>query len=131
MSELNEIIQASTFKVEDGLFVYAKVSSISDLTGHFMISCDAEEISVVTREENISKLNLIERNKDSYTLICLNVSIPFYSVGLLASVSREIAALGLDILIVSTYSKDYIMVRGDKKELAISALLKLGFKKYD
>lgn len=40
-----------------------------------------------------------------------------------------IAKEGMNILIVSTYSKDYIMVKEDKLEQVRKVLLELGFKK--
>jgi hypothetical protein len=75
-----------------------------------MVSKDQNEITVVTKEENLSKLDVIEKNKDYYQLIELKVFIPFYSVGFLASVANIIAEREMNILIISTYSKDYIMV---------------------
>jgi len=127
-SEIEQIIKQSTFKIEEGRFVYAKVSKNPSLDNHFMVTKDADEITVVTKEENLPELVLIEKNKDFYRLIALNVSIPFYCVGFLAVVSQAIAEEGMNILIVSTYSKDYIMVKDDKLEQAQSVLLKLGFR---
>lgn len=127
-SEIEKIIKESTFKVEEGRFVYAKVSKAPSIENHFLISNDAAEITVVTKEENLSELTLLERNKDFYRLIALNVSVPFYSVGFLATVGQVIAKEGMNVLIVSTYSKDYILVKDDKIENARSVLLKLGFQ---
>ena len=110
------------------MYVYAKVKSIPEGKNHFMVSQDSDEITVVTREENLKDLDLIERNKDNYSLIALNVSVPFYAVGFLATVSGAIAKAEMNILIISTYSKDYIMVRKDKLEQAKQVLLSLGFK---
>jgi len=127
-SEIEKIIKESTFKIEEGRFVYAKVSKAPSIENHFMVSKDADEITVVTREENLSELNLKERNKDFYRLIALNVLIPFYSIGFLATVSQAIAKEGMNILIVSTYSKDYILIKDDMIEKARLILLKLGFQ---
>ncbi len=126
--ELKQIISQSSFAVIAGSFIYAKVASLPELGKHFMVSQDKDEITVVTTQENFDALNLIERNKDNYALVALNVSVPFYSVGFLAAVSNAIAEAGMNILIVSTYSKDYIMVREDKLPEAKQTLLRLGFK---
>lgn len=125
--KLQEIIKQSTFEVIDGRFIYAKVERIPPFRDHFMISQDEDEITVVTREENLKQLDLIEKNKDFYKLVALNVSVPFYSVGFLATVSSAIAKAGMNILIVSTYSKDYIMVREEHVPKAKEVLLGLGF----
>jgi len=127
-SEIQKIIKESSFKIEEGRFVYAKVLEVPKMEKHFMVSKDVDEITVITKEENMAELALIERNKDFYCLIALNVSIPFYSVGFLATVSQAIADGGMNILMVSTYSKDYILVKDDKIEEARMALLQLGFQ---
>ncbi|MFA4954552.1 MAG: ACT domain-containing protein [Patescibacteria group bacterium] len=127
-SEIGKIIKESTFKIEEGKFVYAKVSKAPNIENHFMVSKDADEITVVTKEENLSELTLVERNKDFYRLIALNVSIPFYSVGFLATVSQAIAKEDINVLMVSTYSKDYILIKDDKIENVRLVLLRLGFQ---
>jgi len=128
VEDIKSIIKESSFTAEEGRFVYAKVFSVPDLNGHFMVSRDGDEITVVTKEENLSGLDLIERNPDYYRLIALNVSKPFYSVGFLATVSQALASQGMNILIVSTYSKDYVLVKEDRLEEAKLTLLKLGLK---
>lgn len=126
-SEIKKNINESTFKIEEGRFVYAKVLKAPSIENHFMVSRDVDEITVVTKEKNLSELDIKERNKDFYRLIGLNVLIPFYSIGFLATVSQAIAKEGMNILIVSTYSKDYIMIKDDRIEDAKSVLLRLGF----
>jgi len=127
-SKIKKIIKESTFGVEEGRFVYAKVLKAPNIENHFLVSKDADEITVVTKEKNLSELTIVERNKDFYRLIALNISIPFYSIGLLATVSQAIAKEGMNILIVSTYSKDYILVKYNKIEKTKSVLSKLGFQ---
>ncbi len=126
--ELKKIIEQSSFEVQEGKFIYTKVKSLPEQNNHFLVAQDKDEITVVTKEENLGSLALIERNKDDYNLIALNVSVPFYSTGFLATISSEIAKAGMNILIISTYSKDYIMVKEDKLDLAKQVLLTLGFK---
>ena len=127
-NKLQEIIKKSSFTTQDGRYIYAKVSSKPELEHHFMVAQDEDEFTVVTKEDNLNELDLIEKNKDYYKLIELKVSVPFYAVGFLATVSNAIAEEGMNILIVSTYSKDYIMVREEHLEKAHEVLLSLGFK---
>ncbi|MBU1177610.1 ACT domain-containing protein [Patescibacteria group bacterium] len=126
--ELAEIIKNSTFTVAAGRFVYIKAASLPTGGGHFMVTQDQDEITVVTQEDNLSQVDFIEKNKDFYKLIALNVSVPFYCVGFLEAISEGISAAGLNILIISTYSKDYIMVKDDCWFQARKVLLKLGFQ---
>ncbi|MFC1662986.1 ACT domain-containing protein [Patescibacteria group bacterium] len=127
-SELQKIISQSSFTVSEGAYVYAKVRTLPQNGEHFLVTQDNDEITVVTLAEKLKELDLIERNKDDYTLIALNVSMPFYSVGLLATVSSAIAKQNMDILIVSTYSKDYILVRQDQTKKATKVLTAIGFR---
>ena len=124
---LDEIAQ-SNFEIQPGNYIYAKVSSVDATASHFLISRDADEITVVTTEDQLDSLQLIERNKDVYRLISLNVAVPFYSVGFIATVCDAIASSGMNVLVVSTFSKDYIMVRADMIERAEAILLSLGFE---
>ena len=126
--KLQEIIKKSTFEVQDGVYIYVKVAKKPESENHFMVANDKDEITVVTREENLKDLDLIERNKENYKLIALNVSVPFYAVGFLSAVSSAIAKAGMNILIVSTYSKDYILVSEENFGKAIKTLKNLGFK---
>lgn len=127
--DIKKIIENSSFMVHEGTFIYTKVKTAPAIDAHFLVTKDADEITVVTKEDNLKDLDVIERNKDSYILIELKVSIPFYAVGFLAAVSSAIAKDGMNILIVSTYSKDYIMVRTEHKEKAIQTLTTLGFSR--
>jgi hypothetical protein len=126
--KLEEIIRQSSFEVIEGRFIYAKVSAYPREDDHFMVSKDNDEITVVTKAENLGKLRLIEKNKETYALIALHVAIPFYSVGFLAAVSRAIGNQGMDILIISTYSKDYVLVKKSELGEARSALKELGLR---
>ena len=128
---IEDIIRQSTFKVENGIFVYTKVKTLPKVGNHFLVSQDRYEITVVTLEENLKELDLIERNKEEYKLIALNVSVPFYAVGFLATVSNAIAKRGMNILIVSTYSRDYILIKKEKLQEARQVLTSLGFQEKD
>lgn len=128
-TEALKIIAQSSFQTQPGVYVYTKVSSFPETNDHFFVSKDNDEITVVTLERNLGSLALMERNKDDYRLISLNVSVPFYSVGFLATVSDAFANEGMNILIVSTYSKDYVLVRADLIERAEQTLIKLGFQR--
>lgn len=125
--DLKKIIENSSFVLHQGRFVYTKVKTAPPIDNHFLVSKDDDEITVVTKEENLANLELIEKNKDYYSLIELKVSIPFYSVGFLATVSSAIANKGMNVLIVSTYSKDYILVKEEYKNDAVQTLIELGF----
>ncbi len=124
---LQQVLKDSTFQVIPGTWLYLKVRSAPP-GDHFMVTNDGDEVTVITEKGKENELDIIERNKDDRALICLNVSVPFYSVGFLAAISSAIANADLNILIVSTYSKDYILVKSDSLEKAKKSLSELGLK---
>ncbi len=126
--ELQRVIERSTFRLKHGKFVYAKVRKIPEHGRHFMISSDNDEITVVTLEENIKQLELEERRGENYSIIELNPSMPFYTVGLLAAVSGAIAKFGISLLVISTYSKEYVLVNEKYANAARNALSMIGLK---
>jgi len=121
-SDLKKVIEASSFSVHEGNFIYIKAKTAPEIDKHFLVSKDEDEITVVTNEENIDGIDVIERNKDRYILIELKVSLPFYAVGFLSTVTTAIAKGGMNVLVVSTYSKDYILVRVEHREKSIEVL---------
>lgn len=125
---IEDILKKSTFIVHQGAYVCAKARSRPERGRHFMVSEDESEITVVTKEENLKYLDLLERNKESYALIGLNPAAPFYSVGFLAAVSGALAKQKHNLLIVSTYSKDYILLNVKQLESGVSTLESLGIR---
>lgn len=126
--EVQKIIRGSRFVIEPEIFVYTKVATYPKEGGHFFVSQDTDEITVVTTIDKLEELDLIERNKEDYKLLALEVSVPFYSVGFLAVVSNAIAREQMNILLVSTYSKDYLLVKQDDLPKTEQILLSLGFQ---
>jgi len=125
--ELTKAIKKSTYNVEAGVFRYAKVSSVPSNADIFLITKDKDEITVVARNEQLASLETDEVNKENYSLIALNVSVPFYTVGFLAAVSTALSDRKMNVLIVSTFSKDYILVKQEKLDDVKSVLDSLGF----
>ncbi len=127
-AELQDIIHKSAFKVQEGMYIYAQAKTTPTNQNHFMVAKDGEEITVVTRQEHLHEVDLIERNKDDWALIALHVSIPFYCPGFLAAVTGAIEKQGMDVLVISTYSKDYLLVKHDLLGTAKDTLRTLGMK---
>lgn len=125
--QLTEIIKTSTFKVHEGSWIYAKVSGQPSLGDCFMLSKDEDEITAVFEVSNAGRFVIVEQNKDLRKLIEIKVSAPFYAVGFLAAITKAISSKGCNNLIVSTYSKDYVLVTESLFVQAKQALLELGF----
>ncbi len=123
--QLKQIIKNSKIIVRKGRYAYLKCREKA-IGSHFLVSQDKDEITVVTEEKNISGIKY-EKIEKWFRLFEIRVSVPFLGVGFLAEITKAIAAKNLNVLVVSTFSKDYILVRENSCRKAITALRNVGF----
>ncbi len=83
-------------------------------------------MTVVTEEANLFKVKY-DKDEKWFKLFEIKVSMPFLAKGFLARVTKAIADEGLNVLVVSTFSKDYILVREESYDQGMEALRKVGF----
>lgn len=126
--DLEEVIQSSWFTIENGLYVYAKVTNVLYPEKHLIVTRDSDEITVVTKTSNLSELGDYERNQDNWVLLNIKCGNPFYCEGFLAAITSAFATKGIDITLTSTYTNDYVMVQENNIEKAISLLKNIGFR---
>ena len=124
--DVKEAIPKSIATVMKDTYVYVKTDILEKPDIHFMVSKDKDEITVVTKKENLKELNVLEVVGD-YKLIEFKPAVPFQTVGFLAKIAETIANVGMNILIVSTFSKDYIMIKEELCEKGILTLKNVGF----
>lgn len=122
---LDEVIKSSPVIVHRGRYAYLKGQE-KELKNHFLISQDQDEITIVTEESNILKTKH-EKEVKWFKLFEFKVSLPFLAPGFLAKISKTIADKKMNILIVSTFSKDYALIREEDLEAAVESLGEAGF----
>lgn len=125
--QILEMFSKSTFNISKEKYIYAKVKSLPLNSDHFMISQDKDEITVVSNMNNISSLDIVEKNDNLWRLVSLKLYAPFMA-GTLATINSACAKKGLNNLIVSTYSKDYLIVKDSQITQIKEVLNELGFK---
>ena len=118
------MIAASTFHF-GGTYRWARVSAIRHPEKHLMISRDEKETTVVT--QHLEDLDVLELNPDRWTLISIDCSQPFYCVGFIARISSMISAAGLDLLVLSTFTRDWVFVKEAEASCAAEVLRAAGF----
>ncbi|MBI2102889.1 ACT domain-containing protein [Candidatus Woesearchaeota archaeon] len=111
--------------VRRGRYAYLKAQETA-INEHFFISKDKDEVTVVTEEKNVSKTKHDQEVK-WFKLIEIKVSLPFLAKGFLAKVTDTISNKDLNILVISTFSKDYILLREETYSIAVEALRRVGF----
>jgi hypothetical protein len=122
---LDDVVRTSTIIVHPQRYAYLKASGA--VSGeHFLVTRDQDEVTVVTTESKVSDVSQISEEK-WFALCEIRVSMPFVAKGFLAKVTRTIADVNLNVLVVSTFSKDYILVRDESRDIATDALRRAGF----
>ncbi len=124
---IDNIIKNSSAVIRPGRFAMVKVQEFEENAKYFCLTNDGEELTMVVEEANLSQVKYTDIQK-WFKLIQLAVSVPFFSVGFLAKVTSAIADKGINILVISTYSNDYILIREHDAETTIKALAALGFQ---
>jgi len=104
-----------------GKYFYYK-SKVPIVGDHFMVSEDEDEVTIVTKEK------LEKKSEGPFTLIEVRPEKPFQEVGFIAKITKALADKGLNVLVVSTYSKDYFLVRCEELSKAQIVLSDLGFE---
>jgi hypothetical protein len=95
--DLKKVIQTSWFTIENGLYVYAKVTNVHTPEKHLIVTRDSDEITVVTKTSNLADLGDYERNPDNWVLLNIKCGNPFYCEGFLAAIASAFASKGIDI----------------------------------
>ena len=125
-ANLEEVIRSSKAILHGGRYAYLKASAQTDLADHFLIARDGDETTVVTEERYLPGVAFEEEVK-WFRLVEIRVSLPFLAKGFIATVTRALADRDLNVLVVSTFSKDYFLIREEAVDEATAALRTLGF----
>ena len=96
---------------------------------HFLVTHEAEEVSVITTEDKLHILtSQILKQRRWFCLLEFKMSTPFETPGFLAAIASKLASRQLNILLVSTFSKDWLLLREEDLETGLNSLHELGFQ---
>ena len=114
-------------RIEDKLTV-CKVAEISDVdleADLFFIGKTDEELSLVCRTEDAPE-NTVERD-DGWRGFRIQGTLDFSLIGILSKLSGILAEQKIGIFAVSTYNTDYILVKEENYERALTVLAAAGY----
>lgn len=86
------------------------------------------ELSLVCPEEAVPEGT---RAEAGWALISLVGPFPFSMVGVLASVLAPLAEAGVSIFALSTFDTDHVLVKREKLDAAVAALLAAGHERVE
>jgi len=122
---VNDVIGSSQILVRKGRYAYLRANE-TEIKNHLMITRDDKETTVITEEKNIADTPH-SQSVEWFTVLEVHVSQPFTTKGFLAKITQTIANQDMNVLVVATFSKNYILVREEQADLAITALSDIGF----
>ncbi|HYO74886.1 MAG TPA: ACT domain-containing protein [Thermoanaerobaculia bacterium] len=123
-----EVITHSTFRFA-GTFLWASAREVRTPSKHLMVARDEKETTVVTTPELLHDVDVIALNRDRWLLLSIDCAHPFYCVGVIAQLSSKLSDAGLDILVVSTFSRDWVFVKEEDGARAADVLIGAGFRR--
>lgn len=100
----------------------AEINLAADL---YFIGKTDEELSLVCRTEDVPE-KTAERD-DGWRGFRIQGILDFSLIGILSGISRILAENKIGIFAVSTYNTDYILVKEDNYERALSVLASAGY----
>ncbi|MDP2860823.1 MAG: ACT domain-containing protein [bacterium] len=123
---IEEVVKTSEVVIHSGRYAYLKTTD-KKLGNHFLVSQDEDEITIITEEKHLKEVSRYSDLVGYFKLIEIKVSVPFLQ-GFLSYTIKPIAEAGCNTLIVSTFSKDYILTREEVIDKVAEILKKTGFK---
>lgn len=87
--------------------------------GFFCVTQTAEELSIVCEENHVPDGVRIERD---WVAFKLEGPFPFAMTGVLTSFLQPLAEAGIPIFAVATFDTDYVLMKRDKLQAALTAL---------
>lgn len=123
---LDEVIRNSPVIVHAEHYAVAKVRAAPGTTGHFAVFTDDCETTVVTTEARLAACEVLALEKP-FAMLEFRVAVPFEAPGFLATICGCLAEGGINVLVYSTFSRDYVLVRWDDLAAAVERLRTVGF----
>lgn len=115
-------------KLEFDLTV-CKLSSEKDLDlkkSFYFIGRTADELSLVCRTEDTPAA--VTAREDGWKGFFIRGPLDFSLIGILAKIAGILAEAGISIFAVSTYDTDYILVRANQFDKAVTVLSNKGYQ---
>ena len=107
----------------DSLLEYPELSPRADAP--FMILRDAYEVTLVIEAEDWRRIRHALRDakvESGYRLITLDIELPWDTVGYLARVTAILAAAGISVGALSSFSRDHLLIKQDDLPTALRVL---------
>ena len=93
--------------------------------GIWWLVVDEHEVTALVADSALSELPPARRSEPGWSVITLDLSMDWDVTGVIAAVSDSLARAGIPLGAVAAYSRDHLLVPGNRLELALATLSKL------
>ncbi|MGY4308279.1 hypothetical protein ACVIJ6_005522 [Bradyrhizobium sp. USDA 4369] len=121
--ELASLLKTMTPELQDGVFVFCTISTTEELPATLtpiMLFREREGVTLILRREHAERAGL--SCQFAARLITLTVHSALDTVGFLAAVTAELAAVGISVNAVSAFHHDHLFVPEQRAEEAFAVL---------
>lgn len=105
---------------------FAVAKTKRPIDGAFAVIQDKNEITTIIEKRNLPAEEVIDVDEDDWRIITFDMLLPMNLVGFIAKISGAIAEEKINILYVSSYSTDHLLVQEKDLGKAVLKLKKLG-----
>jgi hypothetical protein len=125
MSDLEEVIRSSPVLIHARRLAVARLPvNAPDCPGAFAVIRDANETTIIAETGHLPETDCVE---DDFLLFEFVVAKPFGAPGFVSAITSALAAHGINVFPVSTYSRDYVLIKSSDYFPASEALVARGF----
>ena len=117
-------------KVLPGAFSVCQILAeqpINRMQPFTFLSCTDEEISLVCPSEHVPANTV--RREDGWRAFRIEGTLDFSLVGILSDIAGALAREHISIFALSTYNTDYVLVKEENFERALSVLCRRGYER--
>lgn len=123
---LEQVLAASPARLLPGRYAIARVADGFAPPSAFAAMRDEIETTAIVEERDLPAIDALAAEK-WFRAIALHVATPFEAPGFIAAATSALAAAGINVYVVSTFSLDYVFVREEDAERSLLALAARGF----
>jgi len=125
---MTNLLTDSSFALDPQAYLFATVAQLPAPGAYRMLFVDDTETTVVAPVANEPQLRIVERNPKDYRLIRTRPSAPFYATGFTGAITTALGQASVNVVVLGTYSFDYLAIRAEQLDQALAVLRQLGLR---
>ena len=127
---MNTLLRIEDYLNNGEIFVWKEKFAIAKtkrpIKDAFAVVMDRDEITTIMERDKLPLDPVVEVDEDNWRIITFDMLLPLDLVGFIAKISNAIAEEGVNILYISSYTRDHLLIQEKHLPTAVAKLEKLG-----